>query len=149
MAYRLSPPHLGSIEVTNRKDPLPASRRPDIAAPSEIDFLGVQVAPSVLGTDAPVTGKLSFSAPTRIDGVLRGEIRATELLVVGERGSVDGVVRARQLVILGEVRGEIRGADRVEVGPAGRLLGNVETRTLVISPGGIFDGDCRMPLARL
>ena len=110
-----------------------------------MDFLGVPAAPTVVGGDTPITGKLSFSGPTRIDAVLRGEVYAAGLLVVGERGLVDGVVSAAQLIVLGEVRGFVRAATRVEVGVAGRLLATVATAALVIKEGGRFDGDCRMP----
>ncbi len=97
-----------------------------------------------LGPDTAVSGRLSFTVPTRIDGRLRGEVRATDLLVVGEEAVVEGVVRALKLVVLGEVRGDIRGAERVEVGPGGRLMGTVETHSLIVKPGGCLDGDCRI-----
>ena len=97
-----------------------------------------------LGPDTAVSGRLSFTVPTRIDGRLRGEVRATDLLVVGEDAVVEGVVRALKLVVLGEVRGDIRGAGRVEIGPGGRLMGTVETHSLVVKPGGCLDGDCRI-----
>ncbi|MFQ5667186.1 MAG: polymer-forming cytoskeletal protein [Candidatus Binatia bacterium] len=97
-----------------------------------------------LGRDTHVSGRLSFTVPTRIDGRLRGEVRATKLLVVGEHAVVEGIVRAFKLVVLGEVRGEVRGAQRVEVGTQGRLLGTVETRSLVVKEGGCLDGDCHI-----
>jgi cytoskeletal protein CcmA (bactofilin family) len=97
---------------------------------------------SSLGPDTVVSGRLSFTVPTQIDGTLRGEVRATDLLVIGERGFVDGVVRAPQLVVLGEIRGEVRGAARVEIARGGRLVGLVETGALVVKEGGCLDGDC-------
>lgn len=104
----------------------------------------VPVLRSSLGTDTVVSGRLSFTVPTRIDGKLRGEVRATEMLVVGEEAVVEGIVRALKLVVLGEVRGEVRGAERVEIGPGGRLVGSVETHSLVVKDGGCLDGDCRI-----
>jgi len=103
---------------------------------------------SLLGADTVVTGRLSFTAPTRIDGTLRGEVRASELLVIGEAGFVDGTVRAQRLVVLGKMRGDVRGADRVEIGPHGRLTGTIETHCLVVHDGGQLDGDCRIQPAR-
>jgi len=103
---------------------------------------------SLLGADTVVTGRLSFNAPTRIDGTLRGEVRATELLVIGEEGFVDGTVRAQKLVILGKMRGDVRGAEQVEIGPGGQLSGTIETRSLVVQEGGQLDGDCRIQPAR-
>ena len=36
-----------------------------------------------LGADAEVAGKLSFATATRIEGKLKGEIRSTDVLVIG------------------------------------------------------------------
>jgi cytoskeletal protein CcmA (bactofilin family) len=102
----------------------------------------VPVVRSSLGPDTVVSGRLSFTAPTRIDGTLRGEVRATDLLVIGEKGFIDGVVRAQRLIVLGEVRGEVREAERVEICRGGRLFGVVEARSLVVKDGGCLDGDC-------
>lgn len=120
-------------------------RRPGGPGPDDgaASFLIFHALPSALGTEAPVTGKLSFSAPTRIDGVLRGEIRADDLLVVGEGGSISGTIHAPRLLVLGEVTGTVRGAARIEVGPRGRLRAAVETEALIVHEGGIFDGRCR------
>lgn len=112
-------------------------------------FAQVPVLRPSLGPDTSVSGRLSFSVPTRIDGKLRGEVRASELLVVGEDAIVEGVVRAAKLVVLGEVRGDVRGAERVEIGPGGRLMGTVETHSLVVKEGGCLDGDCRIAPPRV
>jgi cytoskeletal protein CcmA (bactofilin family) len=104
----------------------------------------VPVLRSSLGHDTVVSGRLSFTVPTRIDGTLRGEVRASEMLVVGEDAIVEGVIRALKLVVLGHVRGEVRGAERVEIGAGGRLIGTVETNSLVVQEGGCLEGDCRI-----
>ena len=97
-----------------------------------------------IDADAVVSGRLSFSEPTRIDGTLRGEVRAADTLVIGERGFVDGTVRAPRLIILGRVKGRVLDAERVEIGPRGTLRGVLETRTLVLQDGGRVDGACRI-----
>jgi cytoskeletal protein CcmA (bactofilin family) len=102
----------------------------------------------VLDRDSQVTGKLSFSGPARIDGTLRGEVRAGDLLVIGESGCVDGTVHATSLVILGRLDGTVVGAERVEIGPHGALRGTVETRALVVREGGLLDADCKVGAAR-
>jgi cytoskeletal protein CcmA (bactofilin family) len=97
-----------------------------------------------LGPDAEVTGRLSFASPTRVEGKLKGEVRASELLVVGPQAVVHATVRAARLVVLGEVRGEVLAAARVEVCAGGRLFGDVETQSLVIQEGATFEGRSRM-----
>jgi cytoskeletal protein CcmA (bactofilin family) len=101
-----------------------------------------------LGPETSVSGRLSFTMPTRIDGKLRGEVHATEMLLIGEQGYVEGIVRTPKLVVLGEVRGEVRGAERVEICRGGRVMGSVETISLVVQEGGCLDGDCRVAPAR-
>ncbi len=98
----------------------------------------------LLGRETTVTGKLSFNAPTRIDGVLNGEVRATDLLVIGEEGKVDGAVRARQLLVLGEVRGEVYVEGRAEIGASGRLFGSIRSKDLVVQAGAVLEGDCKI-----
>jgi cytoskeletal protein CcmA (bactofilin family) len=97
-----------------------------------------------LGPDAEVTGKLSFVVPTRIEGKLKGEIRASDLLVVGPQAVVQATVRAEKLVVLGEVHGEVQGASRVEICTGGRIYGDVETRCLIVHDGATFEGQSRM-----
>ena len=97
-----------------------------------------------LGPDAEVTGKLSFATPTRIEGKLKGELRASDLLIIGPQAVVQANVQAEKLVVLGEVRGQVQGASRVEICAGGRLFGDVETKCLVVQEGATFEGRSRM-----
>jgi cytoskeletal protein CcmA (bactofilin family) len=100
-----------------------------------------------LGPDAEVTGKLSFVTPTRIEGKLKGEVRASDLLVVGPQAVIQANVLADKLVVLGEVHGQIQGATRVEICAGGKIFGDVETKTLVVAEGAQFEGKSRMGAA--
>jgi cytoskeletal protein CcmA (bactofilin family) len=115
----------------------PVEQRPDFLAPAG-------ALRAALGPDDSITGKLSFSAPTRIDGTLRGEVTSTELIVVGEAARIDGTIRATSLIVLGRVSGDVLGAERIEIGPRGVLRGAIETRDLVVREGGLLDGPCRV-----
>jgi cytoskeletal protein CcmA (bactofilin family) len=97
-----------------------------------------------LGPDAEVTGKLSFATPTRIEGKLKGELRATDLLVIGAQAVVQANVQAEKLVVLGEVRGQVQGASRIEICAGGRLYGDIETKCLVVQEGATFEGRSKM-----
>ena len=97
-----------------------------------------------LGSDAEASGRLSFVSPTRIEGKLKGEVRSSDLIVVGPQGVVHATVRADKLVVMGEVRGEVLGASRIEVCAGGRLFGDVETQSFVVHEGATFEGRSRM-----
>jgi cytoskeletal protein CcmA (bactofilin family) len=100
-----------------------------------------------LGPDAQVTGKLVFSTPTRIEGKLKGELRASDVLVIGTQAVVHANVHAAKLVVLGEVHGSVTGALRVEICAGGRVYGEIETRALVVREGARFEGRAKMGLS--
>jgi cytoskeletal protein CcmA (bactofilin family) len=124
--------------------PRPAAPKPIPARSPEAGFIGFREMRTVLDQGTQVNGKLSFTAPTRIEGRLRGEVRSTDLLEIAKGGVVHGSIWARNLVVAGEVRGQILGAERVEIQPGARVHGLVETRALVVAEGAVFEGDLRM-----
>ena len=98
---------------------------------------------SSVAANTQISGRLSFTSPTRIDGTLHGEVQATAMLTIGESGYVKGTVRPSSLVVLGELNGDVVGADRVEIGSEGRVSGTIETHVLLVRDGGLLDGHCR------
>ena len=124
--------------------PKPVAPRPIPARAPEAGLIGWREVRTVLDKGTQVNGKLSFATPTRIEGRLRGEIRAADLLEVAACGVVHGTIWAKNLVVAGEVRGQVLGADRVEIQAGGRVFGRIETRALVVVDGAIFEGDLRM-----
>jgi cytoskeletal protein CcmA (bactofilin family) len=121
-----------------------AVAKPIPAPSSEPGLIGWREIRTFLDPGTEVTGKLNFSTPTRIEGRLRGEVRASDLLVVAAGGVVQGTIRAGVLIVAGEVRGQILGATRVEIQPGGRVTGQIETKALVAPEGALLDCDCRM-----
>ena len=122
----------------------PAAPKPLPARVPEAGLIGWREIRTFLDPGTQVSGKLSFTTPTRIDGRLRGEVRASDLLVVSAGGQLHGTVWPTNLVVAGEVRGQILGAERVEIQPGGRVIGTIETKALVIAEGASYEGDCRM-----
>ena len=122
----------------------PAAPKPIAARVPEAGLIGWREIRTFLDPGTQVSGKLSFTTPTRIDARLRGEVRATDLLVIAKGGQVHGTVWPTSLVVAGEVRGQILGADRVEIQAGGRVTGTIETKVLILVEGGFVEGDCRM-----
>jgi cytoskeletal protein CcmA (bactofilin family) len=122
----------------------PAAPKPIATRVPEAGLIGWREIRTFLDPGTQVSGKLNFTTPTRIDGRLRGEVRATDLLVITAGGQVHGKVWPTTLVVAGEVRGQILGAERVEIQAGGRVTGTIETQTLIVVEGATFEGDCRM-----
>lgn len=119
----------------------PAGSRDKPAAPSGAEPAGFK---HEIATDVAITGRINFPGDARIDGRLRGEVRADALLVIGETGVLHADVRAERLVVRGAMHGNVLRAHLVEVEPGARLIGNVEADGLVVRPGALLEGRCRI-----
>ena len=125
------------------RQPPPPERQPQPMAPSvPPQFLRDNEVRTSIGADAVINGKLAFNTPTRVEGKLKGELRCTQLLIIGATAVVEGWVKADELRIEGTVRGEIAETRKVEICSQGRLVGKVSSRLLVVRDGGFFEGQC-------
>lgn len=91
-----------------------------------------------------ITGELEFQNTLRIDGTFRGKVRSPDLLVVGEKGDVDGEMDVGILSVFGIVRGKIHTRERLEIQKSGRVYADVTTPSLLIVDGGVLQGNCLM-----
>jgi len=124
------------------REPPPPQRLPQSPTPPAPppQFLRDTEVRTSIGADAVITGKLSFTTPTRIEGKLKGELRCTQLLIIGPTAVVEGWVRADELRIEGTVCGEVAETRKVEICDRGKLLGKVTSNVLVVREGGLFEG---------
>ena len=60
-----------------------------------------------IASDISLSGRISFNADARIDGRLKGEVRAHALLVIGPRAQIQADVRAERLVVEGQITGNV------------------------------------------
>src|SRR5436853_7833715 len=74
------------------------------------------VAPrTVLFANSSISGKLSYNLPVKIDGHFTGEIKSTELLVIGANAQVDAHISARQVHLEGRLVGSVQAMGYLEV----------------------------------
>jgi cytoskeletal protein CcmA (bactofilin family) len=102
---------------------------------------------SCIGKGTKISGKVSFTAPARIEGEAEGEITGEEI-VIAPGAVVTARIAAVRLTIGGNVTGEIIARERIELLPTARLRCTLTTPSLVLNEGAQFDGDCKMPRER-
>jgi cytoskeletal protein CcmA (bactofilin family) len=105
------------------------------AAPGTLD--------TVVGSQTEFQGKVAGSGSIRIDGRLKGEVDVEGDAFVGQDGVVVADIRARDIVIAGEVRGNCHAAGRLELLPTSRLFGDIHAVRLAIADGAMFRGNCQ------
>ncbi|MDP4098939.1 polymer-forming cytoskeletal protein [Paenibacillus sp. P96] len=99
---------------------------------------------TLLSSGSSFEGMLHSEAPLRIEGRYQGEIKSTNVVVIGESAVVQADINAAEVVIAGKVFGNIRADKRVTITSTGELYGNLTSNTLVIIDGGIMNGFSQM-----
>lgn len=100
---------------------------------------------SLVGAGSTFVGDLTFSGGLRIDGTVRGSVRCvggegSGMLVISEKGVVEGEVRAAHLVVSGSITGPVYTTEVVELQPKARIVGDVHYRAVEIHHGAVVEG---------
>lgn len=99
---------------------------------------------TIIGEGTTLTGDIKVEGSIRVDGDYQGKIDATDTLIVGETGKVDGDATVANAVIGGRMYGNVFASGKIELQRGSQLLGDIETRGLVIEDGVVFQGNCQM-----
>jgi cytoskeletal protein CcmA (bactofilin family) len=100
-----------------------------------------QLPPSQVGRSLKVTGILDTEGELYIHGAVFGRINA-DRLVLGEHGSVEGDIVARDVLIEGRLNGRVF-ALNVTVESSASVTGRIFHNTVTVAKGAQVDG--RMP----
>jgi cytoskeletal protein CcmA (bactofilin family) len=100
---------------------------------------------ALLGRGTRFEGKLHFEGRVRIDGVMKGEIKSDDTLVIGDGAEVNAEIDVATVIIRGGiVHGNIRAKTALEVHAPGKVIGNIHSPSIFIDRGVEFQGSCRM-----
>jgi cytoskeletal protein CcmA (bactofilin family) len=80
----------------------------------------------------------------RIDGRFKGQIVASDTLIIGDEGIVEGEITVGELICSGTVRGTIRTSKSSEFLAPGKIEAELFTAQLRVERGVIFDGQIHM-----
>ena len=99
---------------------------------------------SLIGSGTTIEGNIGFSGGLRIDGHVKGNVKASAnkpgTLVVSEMAKVEGEIDVAHVVINGIVVGPVRASEYVELLPKARVTGNVSYKSIEIHVGAIVMG---------
>jgi cytoskeletal protein CcmA (bactofilin family) len=99
---------------------------------------------TIIGEGTRVKGDVTVEGSIQVDGEFEGAVDATDTLVVGETGKVDGDASVANAVIGGRMYGNVFASGKIELKRGSQLLGDIKTRGLVIEDGVVFQGNCQM-----
>jgi cytoskeletal protein CcmA (bactofilin family) len=102
---------------------------------------------SLIGAGTVIEGNISFSGGLRIDGYVKGNVKATGTkpgtLVLSELAKIEGEIDVAHVVVNGTVAGPVRATEYVELLPKARVTGDVSYKSIEIHVGAIVMGQMR------
>lgn len=99
---------------------------------------------SIIGQDAVFEGTLEAKESTRVDGLIRGDVKIETVLILGVTGKIVGNVNASSIMIGGTVEGDLVADNKITIAATGKVTGNLHTKKLVVDENAMFRGQCFM-----
>jgi cytoskeletal protein CcmA (bactofilin family) len=96
---------------------------------------------SCIGSVMSIVGNIECNGPAQVYGRVKGELRASDLLI-GDGAQIEGSVIAQDVTVCGRVKGTIR-AVRVKLQDGGAVEGDIFHRSLSIDENSLFEGSSR------
>src|SRR6185312_15228349 len=131
-----SAPQPASVHVPEiKKEPAPVSstpfRTPDADARNT----------ATIGKAVKIVGQIFTKEDLYVDGDVEGTIESHENKVtIGPNGRVQAGIRAREVIILGQVQGNVETSDKVDIRKDAKLVGDITTSRISIEDGALFKG---------
>lgn len=133
-----------SAPVTVRETPAAADFSPTVSAPPGTRAAERTVPDtakeSLIAADLTIEGKIEGSGHIRIAGKFKGDVNVQGDLTIETGAKLNGGVRAKKVIIAGELEGNIESASRVELLSSGVLIGDVKAGALTVAAGSRMRG---------
>ena len=95
---------------------------------------------SIIGAGMSIDGDSETDGSLRIEGTIRGDVRAGKSVVVGRDGLVDGSIYTQDAVIAGRVSGGIHAVSRLELQATSEVSGEIEAPRMQVEEGAKVQG---------
>lgn len=100
---------------------------------------------TLVGQGVEFSGDIRFQGGLHLDGTVKGNVATADnaegaVLVISDRGRVEGDVYVAYAVINGEVVGNVYASEKLELSAKARIHGNVEYNLLEMASGAEING---------
>jgi len=95
---------------------------------------------TIIGPNTSLTGDIEAGGFTRIDGSIRGDVKAKGRVVIGERARMKGNVSGTNITIGGVVCGNIIADGHLVILSTAIIIGDIITRRIQADDGCFING---------
>lgn len=141
-------------ETPMANDPTPAFARDVPSAPTSVPQANTDFAPatmprraqeteikeSLIASGLTIEGKIEGAGHVRIAGKFKGDVNVQGDLTIEKGAKLNGGVRAKKVIVAGELEGNVESAERVEVLDTAVLTGDLKAGSLTVAAGSKIRG---------
>lgn len=99
---------------------------------------------NTISKETTIDGNVETTGNLRIEGKVKGNIRARSKVVLGISGEVEGKIYAQTADIEGTVKGMVQVEGLLTLKSNAHIKGDINTGKLIMEAGAVFDGRCKM-----
>jgi cytoskeletal protein CcmA (bactofilin family) len=99
---------------------------------------------SVIAAGTAIEGKFSSEENVRLDGKVKGEVKCSRRLVMGQSGRIEGKVRSKDATIMGTIEGELWVEGSLHLQSTAYVKGTIIAREMTVDEGARYIGECKI-----
>lgn len=99
-----------------------------------------KVIDTIIGKETIIEGKIKLPTSLRVDGKIYGEVDCSGDVFIGKTGYVEPTIKAKNVIIAGEVKGDVYTTEKVHIQSSGTLTGSATTNGIIVDENGTFNG---------
>lgn len=122
-----------------RETPKAAEFQPAQPMPQRSAVQG-DVKESLIAADLTIEGKIEGTGHIRIAGKFKGDVNVQGDLTIERGAKLNGGVRAKKVIVAGELEGNVESAVLVELLDSGTLMGDLKAGSLTVAAGSKIRG---------
>ena len=100
---------------------------------------------ATIGSSIRIEGTLTGNEDLTIDGKVQGKIKLSgHSLTIGPNGKIEAGLRAKSVIVEGEVKGNITADDKIQITASGSVDGDLRAPRIALDDGACFAGSVDM-----
>ncbi len=99
-----------------------------------------EAAISIVGAGMTIEGDSETDGSLRIEGTIRGNVRAGKSVVIGKDGLLKGNIYTQDAAIAGRVVGAVYAESRLELQATSQISGEIQARRMHVEDGAALQG---------
>ncbi|MEM1218495.1 MAG: polymer-forming cytoskeletal protein [Bacteroidota bacterium] len=98
----------------------------------------------VVSKDTAIEGSFQADQDVRLDGSVKGDVKCSKRLVLGETGKIEGTVEDQHAVIMGTIEGEILVKETLTLKSTALINGNLSAKGIQVEEGARYNGTLKV-----